>query len=410
MKRSHRQIPLVALCCLVYFTSYITRTNYGAVMAELIPALGITKPLASMAVTGSFITYGLGQLFCGWLGDRIQPRLMIAAGLFCTAVCNLIMPALSAPMPMAVLWSFNGFFQSMLWPPLIRMMADHMSAQEYASATVSVNAMASVGTIFVYLATPVCITLASWRAAFLLPAAFGLLITLFWLASTKNYLSKPRTASAAEASSVHLGRIVFFSALPITILAILLQGIIRDGVTTWMPVYLMESFHISNRFSILFSAILPLCSILGIYLASWLDRAVGNELRSACYLFAVAILCGGILIPFWNRSVLLVLVLFSILYAAACGINLMLISRVPQHFRSYGCISVISGLLNAFTYVGSSISSFSVGRLAESFNWQTVLIFWTGAAVLGMLLTLLPIRRWDAFIHPGSGQSASKSE
>lgn len=393
------RIPLEFLCCLVYFTSYITRTNYGAVMSELIPALNLTKSLASMAVTGSFITYGLGQLLCGWLGDRIQPRRMISFGLFCTALCNFIMPALSNPYLMAILWSCNGFFQSMLWPPLVRMMADHMSSSQYARATVSVNAMASIGTICVYLLTPVCISVANWHSVFLLPALFGLFVTALWTIFTRSLNSAPCVKSAQTSSgcSVGLGKIILLSALPVIIVAIILQGLIRDGVTTWMPIYLTESFNIPNEISILISSILPLFSILGIFLASKLDKAVGNEVRSAFFLFTLASVCGILLVPLWNQSLIAVLLLFSVLYAAICGINLLLISRLPQHFLSYGCVSVISGLLNAFTYVGSSLSSFGVGHLAECFDWKFILGFWTTAALIGTLLTCLTMHKWSRF-------------
>jgi len=61
---------LPVIFCLVYFTSYITRINYGAVLAEVILDLGITKGEAGLAVTGCFIFYGLGQPIVGWLGDR----------------------------------------------------------------------------------------------------------------------------------------------------------------------------------------------------------------------------------------------------------------------------------------------------------------------------------------------------
>ena len=50
---------LVLLCCAVYFVSYITRINYGAVLVEIISDKGITKAAASLVVTGSSITYGL---------------------------------------------------------------------------------------------------------------------------------------------------------------------------------------------------------------------------------------------------------------------------------------------------------------------------------------------------------------
>ena len=76
MKQKDHQAEriLIGFCVAAYFVSYITRINYGTVLLEIVNSEGITKMSASMAVTGSFVTYGIGQLISGWLGDRIKPR------------------------------------------------------------------------------------------------------------------------------------------------------------------------------------------------------------------------------------------------------------------------------------------------------------------------------------------------
>ena len=68
---------LLVLCCLVYFASYVTRLDYAAVLVEIVQDLQIPKTTASIAVTGSFVTYGLGMILFGFTGDRIQPRILI---------------------------------------------------------------------------------------------------------------------------------------------------------------------------------------------------------------------------------------------------------------------------------------------------------------------------------------------
>ena len=83
--KDKRTLLFTSLCCLVYFSSYMTRINYGAAVAEIILSLGITKAMASMAVTGSFITYGAGQIFSGVVGDHIKPKTMIFFGLLVTS-------------------------------------------------------------------------------------------------------------------------------------------------------------------------------------------------------------------------------------------------------------------------------------------------------------------------------------
>ena len=63
------------LLTFMYLVSYVTRINYGAVVSEIVQAEGILKSVASLAVTGSFITYGAGQLISGFMGDKIQPKI-----------------------------------------------------------------------------------------------------------------------------------------------------------------------------------------------------------------------------------------------------------------------------------------------------------------------------------------------
>ena len=65
---------LCFLCCLAYFMSYLTRLNYAACMVELQSALGIGKSIAGLPVTMCFLSYGAGQLVCGFLGDRFSPK------------------------------------------------------------------------------------------------------------------------------------------------------------------------------------------------------------------------------------------------------------------------------------------------------------------------------------------------
>ena len=53
---------VVLLGFLVYFFSYAMRLNYSASIVAIVSDLKITNTMASAAVTGSFITYGVGQV------------------------------------------------------------------------------------------------------------------------------------------------------------------------------------------------------------------------------------------------------------------------------------------------------------------------------------------------------------
>ena len=81
MKEKTRVTRIAVLFSLMYMISYITRINYGAIISEMVTDTGYTKDLLSLALTGSFITYGAGQIVSGLLGDRIDPPSSFSVGL-----------------------------------------------------------------------------------------------------------------------------------------------------------------------------------------------------------------------------------------------------------------------------------------------------------------------------------------
>lgn len=155
---------------LTYLVSYITRINYGTVIAEMVVRTHFSKALLSMALTGSFVTYGVGQLISGKCGDRFQPKVLVFAGLLVTTAMNLLIPLCRTPYQMAAVWCVNGFAQAFMWPPIVRLMAALLTDEEYKRASVVVSWGSSVGTIVIYLAAPAIISLSSWKGVFLFSA------------------------------------------------------------------------------------------------------------------------------------------------------------------------------------------------------------------------------------------------
>ena len=167
-----RQVTrLMLLFMTTYLISYLTRVNYAAVVTEIADAEGILRSVASLALTGSAVTYGVGQLLSGWLGDRIQPRTLVFCGLLTTLLTNLLIPLCGAAYQMTAVWCVNGLAQAFMWPPLVRLMSTLFSQTDYKRACVVVSWGSSLGTILVYLASPLCIRLAGWRSVFFVSAA-----------------------------------------------------------------------------------------------------------------------------------------------------------------------------------------------------------------------------------------------
>lgn len=187
-----------------------------------------------------------------------------------------------------------------------------------------------------------------------------------------------------------------FSPLLIAVMAaIALEGMLRDGVTTWMPSYILETYHLSNGTSILSGVLLPLFGIGSFQVAS---RMYGGKLKSpvtcAAIIFAVGA-CAALGIFLLNGTSAIGSILLSALLTGCMhGVSLILICMIPPFFKSQGSVSTVSGILNASTYIGSAISTYGIARLSGSVGWHGTVFVWFLIALSGTLVCALCISGW----------------
>lgn len=391
---------VVALGFLIYFFSYTMRLDYAATIVAIVSDLDITNTMASMAVTGSFFTYGIGQLIFGFIGDKISPIKIINIAMLGTILVNILVSFCSNIAIITVLWCINGVCQAMLWPPLTRFVSEQVDSNKYSNAITIVGLSASIGTIFIYLLVPVVLVFTTWRNVFRCMAFFGIIILAIWFFSTKNIsMGKAEVTDRTnenKGASVW-GLITLAGLIPIFIV-IALQGILRDGVQTWLPSLVKEQFNLSEETSVLSTTVIPIISMISVTISNTIYRKLQNEVKTAAIMFAVAF---GATIPMLfgaNVPALIMVVLAALISGCMHGVNLMLISFMPKRFSKYGMVSTFSGILNAFTYLGASISTYGFAVVADNFGWNSVLICWIIFAFLAMAICILKIKAWRGFI------------
>ena len=379
------------LFALTYMVSYITRINYGAMIAEMVISTGFSKSLLSMAVTGSFITYGAGQIVSGIFGDRFSPKKLIALGLWVTIAMNLLISICQNPWQMLAVWCVNGFAQSFMWPPLVRLMTTLLSAEDYKSVSTKVAWGSSFGTILVYLLSPVVILVSGWRAMFVLCAICGVVMALLW----HKYAYEIPAQMAKKKEQKEKGSGLFCPVMLALMVAILLQGMLRDGVTTWMPSYIGETYQLSSAVSILTGVVLPVFSIGSFWLSAGLYRKyLKNPVTCAALFFGFGALSAFGVLVLTGKSAVFSVAFSALLTGCMHGVNLLLIQMLPPYFAKSGNVSTASGVLNTCTYIGSAASTYGIALLSEKAGWGATLSCWLGIAILGTTICLLCIVPW----------------
>lgn len=386
------------LLTMMYMVSYITRINYGAVIAEIALDLNILDSVASLAVTGSFITYGAGQVISGYMGDKIQPRILVFVGFMLTTMMNVLISFLSNPYIMTAVWSVNGFAQAFMWPPVVKLMTELLDGNNYKKTSVVVSYGASFGTIAAYFISSACVFFGSWRYMFLISGLLGLVMGIIWWKHCPVIDMTP-----AEKTAENTGKKALKLGFPFIILAVMpiivLQGALRDGVQTWMPKFIINSFNLAGFKAILLTGlVLPLFAILCMRVTSKIyQNKITNELLCAGTMLSVGMVSAGILFAFNGFNPFVTAFFGAILTGSMHGVNMIMVCMVPPYFGKYGKISFISGVLNACTYIGSALSTYGFAKFSENCGWDKTILLWAAIALAGALICVTFGRGWRKF-------------
>ena len=407
-KKTVRRITLLFM--LTYFVSYVTRVNYGAVIVEMVNATGYGKPLLSLALTGSFITYGVGQVVSGFAADRVSPKRIVASGIALSSAMNLLIPFCTSPLLMTAVWCVNGFAQAFLWPPIVRLMTENFDDETYKKSSVIVTYGSSLGTVAVYLVAPLLIALLDYRLVFFVSAAAGAVMLPVWLRFAPEGKKREERANVFPEEEKKTGNkrllAVFLAPFMLGILlAISMQGMLRDGVTTWMPSLVSESFGVDGKLAILSGVILPIFGMVSLHITSYIYRKrIKNPLLCAGVLFGAGALSALGLCFASGGSAALTVILAALLIACMHGVNLIMTCMLPPFFKGFGRVSTVSGVLNAFTYIGSALSTYFIAVITENSSWTVTLIIWCSVAFAGTALCILCARPFGRFAGRGGGE------
>ncbi len=373
------------LFCLVYFTSYVARLNYSVVLIDISHSLNITNSLASLPVSLSYITYGAGQLIAGYLGDKFDSTKVITAGLILTSLMNFAVAFTNSIYLIMIFWAINGFAQALLWPPLVKIMLSVFPDRKYIKCCSYVTVSASVATVLLYLTIPVFINFFSYKLIFFFSALFAFIVIIVWNKALKGVeIADDRKLSVNNKDFKISKLIVNYNLVPI-LLVIALQGMLRDGITTWTPAFISENFNQPSSVSIFTTTVLPIFSIAAITFTRHIAKKQKNEILLSGFYWASAVVFGVILIIGINNMFISIAAL-TLLTSCMYSINMLLIGNFPARFVKIGKISTVSGLLNSFTYLGSTISAYLIARISELMGWTFNFILWVIIAAVGALL------------------------
>lgn len=383
---SKKENKIIFICWLAYTAAYVGRLNFNASIVAIISDLGVTKADAGLVSSFFFFAYGAGQLINGILSKKYNAKVMIFLSLIISAVMNVLMPVCSDISTMKFIWMGNGIVQSVLWSTLIKTLSDYVSDKKLPKAILAMSTTVAIGTLVAYGISSVSVRFGTWKVVFYVASVVLVISAIIWFVLFGNNPKKAVEIEEQKGEKIKMSKVVLL-ALFITAFAGIANGFIKDGINTWVPSVLYEEFGIPQEFSILLTLLLPMVSTMGAAIAKKVHEKIPSHagMNLIFYIFS-ALLCGGILLSLKIHSIIAIMVCFI---GVACGmsmINNVITSMFALDYRRMLSAGFAAGLLNTFCYVGSTVTSYTLGAVSQAKGWNAVFIIMLAVCIAAALI------------------------
>ncbi len=402
-KKEKRAImALIWLCWLAYSCSYIGKVNYTANINEIMASFGVSHAEAGLVGTFMFFSYGIGQFVNGILCKKYNVKYVVFGGLMLSGIINLAVAAAPYFEMIKYLWLLNGIALSVLWSSVIRLLSECLSKRDMGKATVIIGTTVASGTFIIYVFSAIFTAFNAYKLAFVMAGVVMPAVAIIWLLSvsklserakavSKQYEEEDASAQAGQKkTNEHSERKLLLLIVGVLAFVAIAVNLINDGLKTWIPSILKENYDLGSSLSVLLSLALPLVTMFSNFFAVRLNKKVPDFVLQCVIAFGI----GGTLLAVVIASLsihqfALTLICFALVCFFIASCNSLITSIFPLFMKDKLNSGMIAGLLNGFCYVGSTISAYGLGLVADFWNWTAVFVLLLAVCILVCLVGMV---------------------
>ena len=369
------------ICFLLFVATsivYLDRQVLALTATKIISEFGLTNEQFGQIVGAFRYSYGLVQIFCGFLVDAYGPRIVFPVASGAWSLVGLLTGFATTVSMLTGLRFLLGASEAFNWPCSLKATNSLLSPKDRPLANGIFNSGGAMGA----LAAPLIVTWItlrwSWRAAFVITGAVGGLWVFAWLWMTKESAASLQGKQAAIKTIVQvIGRLIAMREFWILAVSSLVVNSVNYYLSDWIPLYLQTSrgfsFARGNALSIVvyggtFSGNL----LVGLFVRALVIHGCSTVAAKRWALFAACLLMSSA-IPAGLMSNGYGVVLFLAFTGIGVGAFLVIYLTLVQDLEP-AYVGVSSGLLGGLSNIAyGSVSSY-IGLLADRHHTNLILL------------------------------------
>lgn len=375
------------ICSASYLTVYIVRNILSAVTPQMIKDGSFTAESIGAFSSAFFTAYAIGQLINGIVGERIKAKYMMGFGLLLAGIANVIFTVF-ASYEIATFLSYSalGFFLSMIYAPMTRLVAENTTSLYATRCSVGYSFAALLG-------SPVAGLFAiflTWQGVFsvgsclLVIMAVACLI-LFTIFEKKGYIianeSKQKAKPTGKIKDLFKRQIVKFTVISI------LTGVIRTTVVFWMPTFFSDKLGFSSQFSAAIFAVATLVISFSTLIAVTIYERLGQNMNLTILLSFSMSAVFFLFLFLVNHSILNVIFMVLAIMCSNFAASMLWSCYCPS-LADTGLVSSATGFLDFISYMSAAVSSALFMDAVDSIGWSGLILVWFAIMVIGIVISL----------------------
>lgn len=397
------RVRILYATILGYAAFYLLRLNFSMAMPAMMDVFSLSKVELGLIASIWSVVYGVGKFVNGYISDRSDARKFMTIGLIGTAIANIFMGFSDGLLYFGICWAVSGWFQSMAWPPVVRMLSHWFSPKELGTKWGIWSSAHQIGGASAFLLSSYLIVSMGWAAAFYVPAILCFAFAWFIYDRVRDTPESmgfpepevykghvpPKSVDAQENEPVSYNDLIkqlFMNPLLWCVcLGNMCLYIVRIGVFTWAPTFLIEMKGSSLVTSGWQSVGFEIAGLLGGFSAGWIsDRFFAGRRGPVSVIYMASLVFA--LLYFWKapsgHSFLDAMAMFPVGFMVY-GPQ-VLAGVAAADFGSKRAVGIATGLNGTFGYIGGAISGVGTGYIAENYGWDGGFMFFILCTIIGV--------------------------
>ena len=370
---------------LSYVANYFLRNILGVLTPAILNDTSYTKEYIALLSSAYMISYAVGQLLNGVLGDVLKPKMMVLSGLLVAGASAILFPVVQYSTLQIACFIVLGYCLSMLRGPLMKIITENTKPDHARIICVFFSFSSFAGPLIASLMA----MLFKWKQAFVVAGVLTVFVGIFAYLSlsameNKGLLSIKRIEKITASELLGVFKI---EGISFYLIIASLQEAWGTSMIFWTPTFLNEYISLDENmsnfvfsFMSLVSAIVPFVALAVYKLSKERDILI---LKGAFIISLIAV--AGILVAPKGIFTMMLLLVSRIMNSFVSAI---LWSIYIPGLGKTGRVSSINGIMDCLGYISAGIITSVCAYVMNIFGWNGIIVLWAILSLTGAVAAI----------------------